>query len=475
MNWNGRKIAVAGLDESGLAACRLLAELGAQVFALAPDGAEPSQNQTSALKDCGAILASAKDLGEIELAVHSAHLPRNLPVLEQIAARGLPVISDVELATQNFYCLTVGITGTNGKTTTAELVAGMLQHSQRKTVRAGASGQPVCSVARQTRELDFAVLDINAFQVESIEHFRPAVGVVLNLKPDHLDMYAQPDRYVRALGRLFENQQVFDWAIIQAEALAHLRELGVTVPSKTITFSSQNKRADIYLDRGLLISAVPNWTGPLFDMDQCALQGPHHAENVMAALAAGHVLRIPLEEMAEAIRNYRPGPHRLEKVAQVDGVTYINNSKGLNASAVEQSIEALPVGPGGVPNIWLIAGGEDKGQQYHDLGPLLARRVKGAFLLGETREKLRAAWSLFTPCMVAGSLLEAVEKAAENAAAGDFVLLSPACSSLDMFQNYQHRGEVFRQAVESLTAERRATPNRITGNRAKAGENRVQT
>ena len=195
----------------------------------------------------------------------------------------------------------------------------------------------------------------------------------------------------------------------------------------------------------------------------------------MAALAAGHVLRIPLEEMAEAIRNYRPGPHRLEKVAQVDGVTYINNSKGLNASAVEQSIEALPVGPGGAPNIWLIAGGKDKGQQYHDLGPLLARRVKGAFLLGETREKLRAAWSLFTPCMVAGSLLEAVEKAAENAAAGDFVLLSPACSSLDMFQNYQHRGEVFRQAVESLTAERRATPNRITGNRAKAGENRVQT
>lgn len=450
MNLAGKKVAVAGLDASGIAACKLLGTLGARVLAFPGGEGDASQNQTNALRDFGLVLGSEKDLPGLDLAVHSANLSRTTPLLQKISTQEIPVLSDLELASRSFYCLTVGVTGTNGKTTTAELLAEMLQQSQRKTVQAGASGKPVCSITEETRELDFAVLDINSFQLESIEHYRPAVAMVLNLKPDHMDRYEKLSNYVQTVGRMFQNQQVFDWAIIQSEALAYLRELGVTVPSKIITFSSRSRRADIYLDRGLLISALPNWAGPLFNLDHCALKGPHNAENVMAALAAGHVLRIPLEEMVAALRNYRPGPHRLERVAEAGGVTFINNSKALNVGAAEQSLEALPPGHGGSPNVWLIAGGKDKGLNYHDLGPLLAQRVKGAFLIGETREKLRAAWSLFTPCMVAGSLLEAVEKAAENAAAGDFVLLSPACSSLDMFQNYQHRGEVFREAVHRV-------------------------
>jgi UDP-N-acetylmuramoylalanine--D-glutamate ligase len=164
------------------------------------------------------------------------------------------------------------------------------------------------------------------------------------------------------------------------------------------------------------------------------------------------VLRLSLEEMAASLKDYQPGPHRLEPVARVGGVEFINNSKALNVDALEKSIQAIPPGAGGAPNIWLIAGGKDKGLDYHDLGPLLASRVKGAFLIGETREKLRAAWSLFTPCAVVDSLLEAVDGAHEHAEAGDLVLLSPACSSYDMFQNYQHRGEVFREAVKALAA-----------------------
>ena len=452
MNLAGKKVAVIGLDASGLAACKLLATLGAQVVAFPGDGADASQKQTFASRESGLVLGSEKDLPGLDLAVHGANLSRTHPLVGKISAREVPVISDLELATRSFYCLSVGITGTNGKTTTAELLAEMLQHAQRKTVRAGGSGEPLCSIVERTRELDFAILDINSFQLESIDHFRPAVAVVLNLKPDHMDRYEKLSNYVQTVGMMFRNQQVFDWAIIQAEALAYFRELDVPVPSKIITFSSRSKRADIYLDRGLLISSLPNWAGPLFNLDHCALKGPHNAENIMAALAAGHVLRIPLEEMTLALRAYRPGPHRLERVAESGGVVFVNNSKALNVDALEQSIEALPGGVGGAPNIWLIAGGKDKGLNYHDLGPLLAQRVKGAFLLGETREKLRAAWSLFTPCMVVGSLLEAVEKAAENAAAGDFVLLSPACSSLDMFQNYQHRGDLFREAVQKVIA-----------------------
>jgi UDP-N-acetylmuramoylalanine--D-glutamate ligase len=170
----------------------------------------------------------------------------------------------------------------------------------------------------------------------------------------------------------------------------------------------------------------------------------------MAALAVGRVLRIPLEVMLPALMNYAPAPHRCEFVAEFSGVQYVNDSKATNLDAVHKALLAMPSAAPGEPNVWLIAGGKDKGFEYHDLGPLLSQRVKGTFLIGETREKIRAAWSLFTPCTLVDSLLEALQMAAASAVAGDVVLLSPACSSFDQFQDYQHRGEVFRQAVQSL-------------------------
>lgn len=445
-----KKVIVAGLDASGLAACALLNRRGARVSAIEGSSEKASQKGTTELKSSGVSLVTEKNLNGFDLAVHSSQTSPRDAVVAAVAAAGVPVISDLELAARELFCLSIGISGTNGKTTTAELIANMLLNSQRKTVRAGASGEPICNIVEQSRELDFVTLDLNSFQVESIEHFRPAVAVITNLRSDHMDQYARLADYARAVGKIFKNQQVFDWAIVQSEALAHLRSLDVPIPSKVITFSANNRRADLFLDRGLLISSLPNWSGPLFNMDQCALLGPHNAENVMAALAVGHVLKLPLEEMISAVRAYRPGPHRLELVAECKGIRFINNSKAMNVDAAAQSIEALPGGRGGEPNIWLIAGGKDKSLDFHDVGPLLTRRVKGAFLLGESREKLRAAWSLFTPCTLVETLLEAVSKAAERAEAEDYVLLSPACSSLDMFQSYHHRGELFREAVQQV-------------------------
>jgi UDP-N-acetylmuramoylalanine--D-glutamate ligase len=256
--------------------------------------------------------------------------------------------------------------------------------------------------------------------------------------------------YVRAKARLFANQQAFDWAIVQSEALAQLRALKLDIPSKIITFSAANRRADIRLERGLLLSRVEGWAGPLLDMDHCMLRGPHNAENLMAALAVGRVLRITLEVMVESLKTYAPAAHRCELVAEINGVKFINDSKATNLDALHKALLSIAPGQGGEPNVWVIAGGKDKGFEYHDIGPLLSERVKGAFLIGETREKIRAAWGLFTPCAMADSLLEAVHDAAYKAMAGDVVLLSPACSSFDQFQNYQHRGEVFRQAVKNL-------------------------
>jgi len=157
-----------------------------------------------------------------------------------------------------------------------------------------------------------------------------------------------------------------------------------------------------------------------------------------------------LESMVESLKSYAPAPHRCEVVAEINGVKFINDSKATNVDALQKALLSISVTPAAEPNVWLIAGGKDKGFQYHDVGPLLARKVKGAFLIGETREKIRAAWGLFTPCTPVDSLLEAISEAARNAAAGDVVLISPACSRFDQFRNYQHRGEVFRQAVLAL-------------------------
>ena len=200
--------------------------------------------------------------------------------------------------------------------------------------------------------------------------------------------------------------------------------------------------------------------GPLLDMEHCQLRGPRNAENFIAALAVGYALRIPMEGMMAPLKTHSAGAHRLELVAEINGVQYINDSKVTSVDALHNAICATRPGTGGEPNIWLIAGGKDKGMDFHDVVQLLSQRVKRAFLLGESSKRMHDAWSVFTPCTTAHSLLEAVAEAAKNATSGDVVLLSPACSSWDQFRNHQHRDEVFCQAVKSIgRGVRGSTPN----------------
>jgi UDP-N-acetylmuramoylalanine--D-glutamate ligase len=301
-----------------------------------------------------------------------------------------------------------------------------------------------------SKELDYLILAVNSFQLELTQFFSPTVAVLTNIAPDHMDHYGSMAEYVKAKARMFANQQPFDWAIIQSEALAQIRSLGIEIPSKIITFSSSNRRADISLDRGLIVSRVPGWEGPLLDFNECQLQGAHNAEIIMAALAVGRVLRIPLEQSALVLRNHPALPHRCEIVAEIGGVSYINDSRSTNPAALEKSLSSMKPGSGGRPNIWLLAGGRDKAGAYHDIGPLLSNKVKAAFLMGETREKLRAAWSLFTPCRLVDSLEEGIRQAAELAEEGDVILLSPASEDSGSVNGYQHRGEMFRRSVELL-------------------------
>jgi UDP-N-acetylmuramoylalanine--D-glutamate ligase len=474
---SNKQVLVIGLGLSGVAASRLLRAQGATVFAVDNADTAALRQDAASLRSIGVdvqLAASQAPAHAFDLAVVSPGVSSQNPLVREMARLQVPIIGELELGYQQSLCLNVSVTGTNGKTTTTELIARLLAHHHHKTVAAGNIGLPLCAVVEQTRALDFLTLEVSSFQLETIEYFRPAVAVLLNITPDHLDRYASMADYARMKARIFANQQPFDWAIIQSEALALLRTLNVAIPSKVITFSATNRRADIWLDRGLLISRYADWEGPLLDMDHCKLSGPHNAENLMAALAVGRVLRLPLDSSVEVLKNYAPAPHRCELVAEINGVQFINDSKATNVDAVHKALLATPTGrQAGEPNVWLIAGGKDKGLEYHDIGPLLSQRVKGAILIGETREKIRAAWSLFTPCTLADSLLEAVTTAAKSAVAGDAVLLSPACSSFDQFQNYQHRGEVFRQAVRALQGPAAGVPAEVNRPGAKSGTSPV--
>jgi len=448
-----KSVLVIGLGKSGAAAARFLQKMRAQVVAVDSATSDDLERQASHLRSEGIeVLLGITDApeGKFDFGVLSPGVPPTLPLVKQVREKGLHLISEMELGYQYTQCLNISITGTNGKTTTTELVERVLSQNHKRTVAAGNIGTPLTAVVEQTKELDLVTLEVSSFQLEAIQYFRPSIAVLMNITPDHLDRYTGMEEYARAKARIFENQQVFDWAIVQSEALAQLQAIGVKIPSKVITFSAVDQSADIFFDRGLIISQLPNWNGPLLNMEECRLMGPHNAENMMATLAVARVLRLPLEEVQKSLKSYTPAPHRCEVVAALNGVRYVNDSKATNPDALDKALQTMPTGKTGEKNVFLIAGGRDKGFEYHSVGPQISKRVKHAFLLGETREKLRASWSLFTPCTLVGSLLEAVTEAAEQAVSGDIVLLSPACSSFDMFQNYQHRGDVFRQSVEQV-------------------------
>jgi UDP-N-acetylmuramoylalanine--D-glutamate ligase len=447
-----KRVLVVGLDTCGWAACEFLSRHGAKVTGVDSSDTQDLRERAARLRSLGVEVA----LGVPEppqhgfsLAVLNPTAATNSKLVDAVRQGSLPHISELDLGVQESKCLTIAIAGTNGKSTTSDLIERILTYNHRKAMLAGGLNRPVCSVVDETKELDFLILRLNACQLELTEQVRPSVAVLLNVSPSEHEGKTAED-YVRANARLFRNQEVFDWAIIQFETLEMMRRLGLPVPAKTITFSAREKEADLYLDRGVLRSRLPGWAGLLLDLHHCQLQGPHNAENFMAALAVGHALRLPLDAMVDSLKTYGGLPHRFQLVAEINGVRFINDAKAGNVGAVRNALLAAGAQAGGEPNVWLIAGGDEESGDFHDLGPALSRAVKRAFLLGAAGKKIRAAWSLFTPCTMSRSLIEAISDAAKDAASGDVVLLSPACSSLEEFRDYQHLGEAYCQAVKSI-------------------------
>jgi UDP-N-acetylmuramoylalanine--D-glutamate ligase len=447
----GQPVAVLGLGLSGRAAAELLAGAGARVWAF-------DEADTEALRASVAPLAAlgvTVHLGQSSLppqsyacVVTSPGLPPTKGLLAAALQRGLPCLGELELGFRACTFPNVSISGTNGKTTTTELMELVLRAVGQATVAAGNIGLPLCAVA--TQELDRIVLEISSFQLETIHRFRPHLAILLNLTPDHFDRYPGMREYLLAKARLFENQTPDDWAIVQQEALVQLQSLQVPLAARLLTFSATAPQADIYLEGTRILSRRPEFPGLLLDQRDTRLRGPHNAENLMAVLAASQVLGLPMETVRSALCGYRPAPHRCEWVAEIAGVQYVNDSKATNVDAVEKALRTVPPGFLGSNNVWLIAGGKDKGFGFDELIPWLRQRVKMACLIGETQSRLMQAWGDHVSCAPCGTLSEAVLRASRQAAPGDVVLLSPACSSFDQFRSYQHRGEVFKNLVEDL-------------------------
>ncbi len=437
--YQGKKAAVLGAGLSGTAAAHLLRAEGATVTVL--DSAEESRLLQSSLASlrsdgievvCGS--AADADSASYDLVVLSPGIDPVSPLARNFSARGTEMIGELELAWRSCTKPVVAITGTNGKTTTTELLAQMLNACGQRTIACGNIGEPFSEVVREQEKFDLLTVEVSSFQLETIRSFRPAISVWLNFAPDHLDRYPSLAAYRSAKLRIFENQTGEDVAVVNA-----IDDLPALAPRK-VTFSAYSHQADFRLEEGAIIHRGEI----LLRLAETRLRGLHNIENLMATLAVGMARGLSPAEMVPSLSTYEPRPHRCEMVREVGGVEWINDSKATNLAALEKALLAQ-----GKPVV-LVAGGKDKGFDFAPVRAALAGKVRQAVLLGEMAGSIAQDWEGTVPCEIASSLADAVERAHRVARPGEVVLFSPGTSSFDMFKSYADRGDQFRALVQAL-------------------------
>ncbi len=464
MDLAGKKVLVVGIARSGIAAARFLASQGAMVIA---NDAKPESELREAakeLRELGVMLSLGghpESLFEnADLVVLSPGVPADLQALESARRAGVEIISEPELAGRFLRGRMIGVTGSNGKTTVTTLIGELMRTAGAGVIVGGNIGMPLTSLIEQSSERTWTVAELSSFQLEMIDSLRVNVVVVTNITPDHLDRHGSFENYVRAKNRIFSNQTEDDWAILngQDQGVADMvATLGVR--SRKIYFSSRGREtlsgeaADIYVEGGRIITTMmPDYHGETeaIKLDEVPLPGMHNVENVMAALAATFCAMgtgtNDLPVLVEGIRRFKGVEHRIEYVAEIDGIKFYNDSKATNVDSTVKALESFE------RNIIVILGGKDKGSDYSPLAPLIRGRVKQVILIGTASDKIAEQLEGAGPMTRARSMQDAVLSAMEVATAGDTVLLAPACASFDMFDNYEHRGRVFKEAVHELAS-----------------------
>ncbi len=447
MQVGGKKILVVGLARTGAAAAEFLLARGARVVV---NDAKPESELKDAegLRAKGAEIVAGRRPPELfetsDLIVTSPGVPLSLEPFHRARAAGVPVISEVELAARFMRGRLIGITGSNGKTTTTTLAGELLKDAGLPTQVGGNIGAPLISLVSTSRDDGYTVIELSSFQLEAVERLHLFVSVVINITPDHLDRYDSMDDYAAAKANIFRNQTAGDFAVLNAddERVSKMDSLTAARP----VFFSRRRELDegIFLRDSRVIHRASGVERELITRDEIRLRGDHNLENVMSALAIGIACGAPLESMRETIRNFKGVEHRLEFVAEIDGVQFYNDSKATNVDAAIKCVEAFD---GGVN---VILGGKDKGGDFAPLAPIIATRCSNVILIGAAADKIAEALHGARPLLRASTMDEAVEIGFEVAKPGEVVLLAPACASFDMFDDYEHRGRAFKEAVRRL-------------------------
>lgn len=443
MKLQGARVVVVGMARSGVAAVELLRSKGADVRAV-----DQNPNSSAAIS---VEPQTTSSFAGADLIVLSPGVPADLPVIEDQRKKGVKVIGDLELASWFLRGEIIGITGANGKTTTTAMTGHILKHSGIPVQIGGNIGTPPCAMVEASRDDQWNVLEVSSFQLETTETFRAHIGAALNVTPDHLDRHHTLELYAAAKGKLFVNQLVTDFAVLNADD-STCREYATSGKGSPVWFSSTHevspgaflKEGQLFLDGEPLMSAT-----------EVPLRGVHNVENAMAAAAMAKLAGATHAQIRAAVMSFPGVEHRLEFVREIGGVAWYNDSKATNVDATLKAIAAFDGG------LWVILGGKDKNSDYTPLAEPLRTRARGILLIGASANKIEsqlrdAGLSCHGEVAVfsCGTLESAVAASHDRAESGDTVLLAPACASFDQFENFEHRGRAFKRLVKALQEDR---------------------
>lgn len=453
MYLRNKKVTVVGLGNSGIGSVALLKSTGAVVSVTDNADDENIRKNAKLLEEKYIDVEIGRHtepfLSGTELFVVSPGVENSSPVIRYAEKNNIPAISELELG--YLFCKgpIVAVTGTNGKSTVVSLLGEILRSAGIPVNVCGNIGNALSGEIENINEDTVVILETSSFQLERIVFFRPKISVILNVAEDHLDRYRTFEDYLAAKKKIFKNQKRGDITILNYDDrnLAGLAK-SQKIASKVLYFSAKKKVEGVYLDNSGIKIFLKNKKRMLFKLENLKLEGGHNVENIMAAALAATLLGAKNDSIEKAVKGFAPLGHRFEKVAEIEGIEFIDDSKATNVDSAERALGSLG------RHVILIAGGKDKNLSYEKILPLVKKKVKKIVLIGETKSKMRSIFNGSVAVEEKGSLPEAVKAAYESASAGDCVLLSPMCSSFDMFKDYKERGEVFKEAVEELKAKK---------------------
>jgi len=447
---NNKKILIMGAARSGIAASKFLSTHGAHVILTDVKSAEVFIDIEKEVKKLGVetLWGEQPNVRKIapDFIVVSPGIPLNIPPLIEAVKLGVPVLSELELAFRFSHAPFIAVTGTNGKTTTTALVGQLFLDKGKNVMIGGNIGLPLITHVEELTREDLIVAEVSSFQLESIIDFKPRVAIILNITPDHLDRHGTMDIYRTIKAKIFKNQQEEDILILNYDDPL-VKELAVSAKSHVIFFSRKNKLEEgVYLEDGKLVINIGEGPVPICQPSEISIKGSHNLENAMAAVAAGYMLGLEPEDIRKTLVNFPGVPHRLEVVADIRGVKFINDSKGTNSDASIKALESF------TEPLILLAGGRNKGSDFKEFAVKIKEKVNKLILIGEAAKEIKKAVQEigFNDIYEVSDFQEAVAKSFELAKEGDVVLLSPACASFDMFKSFEERGDVFKELVLQL-------------------------